>query len=192
MVVRTENVKNVDTVENMENVERMEKVENVENVGNVENADNIENADNMENIDNIENIVNMENVEAMKLTGIAKKTIAALCALLLPLVAGSIVYYRSISFLPFALGALAGISLNIGKVLMLDRVVSKSVAMEADRAGNYIRAQYLLRLLLTGLVLFAAVSVSFIDLWGVAAGILMLPVATMISRRINFSAGKPI
>ena len=110
----------------------------------------------------------------MKLSDIARKIILALGVSLLILITASIVYYRSFSFLPFALGALFGVAISAVKVIMLERTVDKAIKMEAKNAGNYIRLQHLLRLLLTGLALILAVFVPFINLWGAVAGILAL------------------
>ena len=67
-----------------------------------------------------------------------------------------IVFYRSLAALPFALGVLATSGLNMFKVRMLERTVQKVVSMDDQEAGkNVVRLQYLLRYLLTGIVLVA-------------------------------------
>jgi hypothetical protein len=120
----------------------------------------------------------------MKLTDVAKKMILVLCISLLVIVVASVVYYRSFSFLPFAAGALLGTSLNILKVALLDRAVSKAVNMDKNDSGNYIRLQYLSRYLLTGAVLvlaamYSSASNSYAALFGTVAGLFTMPVAAL-------------
>jgi hypothetical protein len=60
--------------------------------------------------------------------------------------------------------------------------VLKAVDMETKRGGNYMRIQYLLRFLLTGGVLALGALTPVFSLWGVAAGIFTLPIATHLVR----------
>ena len=119
----------------------------------------------------------------MRLSDIAKRMIKVICIFLLLLIAASAAYYRSIAFLPFAAGASLGVALNVLKVILLDRAVSKAVRMEKERAGNYIRIQHFLRFLLTGGVLVAAALLPFISIWGAAAGICTLQIALFFAKR---------
>jgi len=119
----------------------------------------------------------------MGLSDIAKRMLLVVGALWLLLVAASAIYYRSMDFLPFALGALLGVALNVVKILMLDRAVKNAVRMDEVRAGGYIRLQHFLRLMLTGLVFVLAALVPFISLWGAAAGVLTLQVALFFAKR---------
>ena len=119
----------------------------------------------------------------MKLSKIAKKMIFTVSILLLVIFAASFAYFRSLSFFPFALGALSGVSLNVFKIIMLDRVVDKAIQMEEKKAGNYIMIQYLLRFVLTGLVLVASHFIPFIELWGTAVGVLTMPIAAFFAGR---------
>ncbi|MCL2812358.1 MAG: hypothetical protein FWD25_10810 [Clostridia bacterium] len=117
------------------------------------------------------------------MSDIAKRMLLVVGALWLLLVAASAIYYRSMDFLPFALGALLGVALNVVKILMLDRAVKNAVRMDEVRAGGYIRLQHFLRLMLTGLVFVLAALVPFISLWGAAAGVLTLQVALFFAKR---------
>ena len=119
----------------------------------------------------------------MRLSDIAKRMMRVIGVLLLLLVAASAVYYRSLDFLPFALGALLGVALNVAKILLLDRSVSRITHMEKEGAGNYIRFQHFFRFLLTGLVLLLAALVPFINIWGAAAGIFTLQIAVFFAKR---------
>ena len=102
------------------------------------------------------------------------------------------VAYRSIEALYFALGVILTSSLNVGKVCLLERSVSKTLDMQDPAVGkNYIRLQYLLRYFLSGAVLLAAALVSiysdppFINLWGAVAGMFTLQAAVIIVRSMK-------
>lgn len=118
----------------------------------------------------------------MKLSATAKKMVLAICVSLALIIAAGAVYYRSPEALPFALGALLGGGLNVAKLVMLERCVDRAISMEKERAGNYIRIQHLIRLLLTGAVLIIAVFVPFLSLWGCAAGVLTMQVAAFAAK----------
>jgi len=120
----------------------------------------------------------------MGLSAIAKRVLAVMGAMLLLLIAASAAYYRSLDFLPFALGALLGVALNVVKVLMLDKTVNRAVQMEKARAGNYIRIQLFLRYVLTGLVFLAAALIPFINIWGAAIGVCTLQIALFFAKRL--------
>ena len=111
----------------------------------------------------------------MKISNTVHKMIVVmLVAALIIIIAGAVafVFYPVISVLPFSLGVLLMTGLNIVKVIWLEQAVQKAVDMEDQvAAGNYIRMQYLFRLLLTGLVFIIAILVPIIDLWGALAGI---------------------
>ena len=66
------------------------------------------------------------------------------------------VYYRSFAVIPFALGVIITLSLNIIKIRMLEKTVQKVLEMDDPEAGkNVVRFQYLIRYFLTGIVLVA-------------------------------------
>lgn len=97
--------------------------------------------------------------------------IALICIL------GSVIYHRSLGFLPFMFGALIGSATSIVKVFLLERAIDKALTMEQKHAGNYVSIQHILRLLLSGAVLFLGAVVPQISLWGVASGILAFQLA---------------
>jgi len=97
------------------------------------------------------------------------------------LTGGAVVFYRSWAFLPFAGGALLGTALNIAKVLLLDRAVKKLAGMDAIKAGNYARAQSLLRFLLTALVLAAP---AFANRWGLPIGVFWGAAAAVLAYQL--------
>jgi len=113
---------------------------------------------------------------------IAKRMMTVVCILFLLLIAASIVYYRSTAFLPFALGCLLGTALNVVKIILLDRTVGKMVHMAKEDAANYARLQHFVRYLLTGLIFLASALISFISIWGTAAGIFTFQIAMYLTK----------
>lgn len=114
----------------------------------------------------------------MKISNLAKKMIITILIISVICVLGSVIYYRSLKFLPFLFGVILGSTMSIVKVFILERVIDKALAMEQKTAGKYVSLQHLLRLFLSGIVLFLGAVVPQISLWGVAAGILSFQVAT--------------
>lgn len=109
----------------------------------------------------------------MKLSNIAKKTIVTILIMMLILIAGGVLFYRSLSSLPFIFGVILGSTASIIKVVMLEVAVDKALTMDDTKAaGNFLQFQHLLRLLLTGVVLMLSVFVPYISLWGATASIL--------------------
>lgn len=107
----------------------------------------------------------------MKLSNIAKKTIVTILIMMLILIAGGVLFYRSLSSLPFIFGVILGSTASIIKVVMLEAAVDKALTMDKKAAGNFLQLQHLLRLLLTGAVLLLSVLLPFINLWGTTASI---------------------
>ena len=125
----------------------------------------------------------------MKLSKIAKNMIFFICIAAIVFIAGGIVYFRSIYALYFAIGVILTSSLNVGKVCLLQRTVSKTLEMDDAAYGkNYVRLQFVLRYILTAAVLAAAglitmyVEPPFINLWGAIAGIFTLQISAIIVR----------
>jgi len=121
----------------------------------------------------------------MKLSDIAKRMILVIGISFLVLIAAGIAYYRSFAFLPFALGAFLGTALNVYKVIMLDRTVKKVAGMEKEKAGNYVTVQRFLRFLLTGIILVLSALLTFINVWGAAAGVLTFQIAAFFIKNFN-------
>jgi len=63
------------------------------------------------------------------------------------------------------------------KIILLNRIVEKTLAGDAGVTVRSFYAQYFFRFLLTIAVLLAAVFVPFISLWGAAAGVGTFPLA---------------
>jgi len=118
----------------------------------------------------------------MKMSDLAKKVSVTILIISSICVVGSVIYYRSIKFLSFLLGALLGSAVSIAKIFMLERSVDKTLKMDKKSAGGYVIVQYFLRLLLTGAVLVLGAVVPQINLWGVVAGVFAYPVSLYIAR----------
>jgi hypothetical protein len=120
--------------------------------------------------------------EDMKLTVTTRKMFLVIGISALALMGAGAAYYRSFGAVPFAAGVLLTSILSIIKIIMLDNAINKILSMNDTEAGkNYLRAQYFLRFLLTGLVLaIAAISPpTIISLWGAGAGLLTYQAATI-------------
>lgn len=113
----------------------------------------------------------------MKLSNLAKKMIFRIVAIAVAFILLSVIYHRSLAFVPFLYGALLGTAISISKVFLLERAVNHALEMGQERAGSYVNLQHVLRLLLTGVVLFLGAIVPQISLWGVAAGIISFQLA---------------
>jgi len=128
----------------------------------------------------------------MNLSHPSKRMILVIGVSVLVLIAAGTIFYRSLEALYFAFGVILTSSLNVLKVFMLERTVRKVVDMDQPDTGkNYVRLQYLLRYLLTGLVLLAAGLISmyvhppFINIWGAVAGVFTLQIAVISVRSMK-------
>ena len=114
----------------------------------------------------------------MKLSALAKRMIFTILIIGLLFILGSVVYYRSLAFLPFMFGVFLGSALSIAKVFLLERTVDKALAMEEKAAGKHVSLHHLLRLLLSGGALFLGVIIPQISLGGVVCGVFAFQLAT--------------
>lgn len=108
----------------------------------------------------------------IKLSELAKQTIAAILVIAFTFLIGSLLYYRSLDFIPYMIGLVLGSVVSVVKVMLVERAVEKALRMDQQRVGGYVGGQYLLRMLLTAVVLIIGALVSWISLWGVAAGVI--------------------
>ena len=119
----------------------------------------------------------------MKLSLPAKKMILVICVSALLVMLGGAIFYRSLEAFPFALGAFLTSALNVFKVFLLERNVQKILDMtDASASKGFISVQYLIRYILTGIVLVAAALVPFINLWGAIIGVFTMQAATIAIR----------
>ena len=120
----------------------------------------------------------------MKVSPLAKRMIITIVGISALFVVASFVYYRSLAFLPFLLGALLGTVVSSWKVFVLERAVDRALGMDKKKAGNYVSLQQLFRLFVTGVVLFTGAVVPQVSLWGVAAGIIAFQLALYLEQLI--------
>ena len=123
----------------------------------------------------------------MKLSRVTKNLILFICVAAVAFFIVGGVIYRSIEALYFAIGVVLTSSLNIGRLCLLERTVQKTLDIEDVNSGkNYVRLQFLLRYVLTGVVLMAAGLISvyveppFINIWGAIAGIFTLHISIFL------------
>jgi hypothetical protein len=140
------------------------------------------------------------------MTSLAKKMMLAVGAAALMIVGAAAAYYAirygivqtpspvSVpgEIFAFSVGALAVSSLNVLKVFMIARTVSRVTALGTEGATsgkNIMRLQYSLRLLITGVVLagifIAAIRVNFTAIWGAIIGLFTLQIAAFILRALK-------
>jgi hypothetical protein len=114
----------------------------------------------------------------MKLSDLAKRMIWTILIIGFVFIIGSVIYYRSLDFLPFFFGVSLGSVVSIVKVFLLDNTVNKALSMDKTGAGKYVSLQYFIRFFLTGVILYIGAVVPDINLWGVAAGVIAFQLAT--------------
>lgn len=118
----------------------------------------------------------------MKISDLAKKMISTILIIAIVCILASVIYYRSLEFLPFIFGVLLGTATSVAKVLLLEHTVNKALKMEESKAGGYVTLQHIFRLLLSGVVLVLGAIIPQVNLWGVVVGILALQVAIYLSK----------
>ena len=121
----------------------------------------------------------------MKISNLAKRMTRAILIISVLFIVASVIYYRSLAFIPFLLGTLLGTAVSIWKVFVLEQAVDRALAMDKKKAGNFVGLQQLLRLFITGIVLFLGAVVPQISLWGVAAGIIAFQLALYLEQLTN-------
>lgn len=113
----------------------------------------------------------------MKISPLAKRMIITIFIIALASVLISIIYYRSLDFLPFLYGIILGSVVSIAKIFLLEHTVNKAIDLEKHKASSYVTVQYILRLVVTGVVLYLGAVVPQINLLGVVVGILAFQAA---------------
>lgn len=113
----------------------------------------------------------------MKISPLAKRMIITILIIALASVLISIIYYRSLDFLPFLYGIILGSVVSIAKIFLLEHTVNKAIDLEKHKASSYVTVQYILRLVVTGVVLYLGAVVPQINLLGVVVGILAFQAA---------------
>ena len=129
----------------------------------------------------------------MKLSPASKCLIKFICIAALAFMVIGCVVFRSIESLYFAIGVVLTSLLNVLKVFLLERTVQKTLEKEDPTFGRtYVLLQYLLRYVLTAVVLLGAGAISlyadppFINIWGAIAGAFTLQISVMIVKYRKF------
>lgn len=89
------------------------------------------------------------------------------------------------SKLSFTMGLLFGLIFSILKLKLIQNTIEKSVQMPEGKAQKYTNAQYMLRYVLTGIVLVVAALEPSVDLLGVFFGLFSMKVGAYMQIFIN-------
>lgn len=123
----------------------------------------------------------------IKISETAKRIIISMTAISLIFLGIGIFFINN--QIAYAKGIIFGTVFSILKLLLLERTINKSLDMSKSGAQNYARAHYMLRYLLTGVVLAVGALEPSISLLGVIIGIFcMRPAvyaATYIEKKQN-------
>jgi len=117
--------------------------------------------------------------------GFVSKMIKAIIGISVLMIIGGVAFFRSSLAIGFALGIIMSLALNITKVLWLRYSVNRAVNMESGTVGAYISIHYVLRYVLTGLVLVAAHFLPVVDMFGAVLGLLAMPFANYVVHFLN-------
>jgi len=107
--------------------------------------------------------------------------------LLLALVVGLFVFENKMAY---TLGLLLGGATSISKIFLMENTFKKAVTKPAHEATRLVRAQYMLRYVISFLVLFIGVYTPLIDLIGIAIGLLVLKPSAYIQGILEPSVPK--
>ena len=110
------------------------------------------------------------------LTNMAKKLIVAVIIIFFAIFAGALLFYLNRGdfegFLRFAMGLFLGSACACMRVVSMDITVRRTV--ESGKWGAF---AFLLRYILTALVIAAAAIIDILNLWATVAGVLSLQIA---------------
>jgi hypothetical protein len=133
----------------------------------------------------------------MSLSRATRRMMLVICASALAIIAGGFVACIALEgrtlteALFFSVGVVMTSALNVWKLYLLERTANKTLNMDdPDTGKNYVRAQYLLRYILTGAVLLAAGLISYYTpyrsiAYGAIAGIFTLQISVIIVRHMR-------
>ena len=85
----------------------------------------------------------------------------------------------------FTMGLLFGLIFSIIKLLLMKNTIEKAVTMPEGKAQKYMNAHYMIRYILTGIVLVVAALEPSIDILGVFLGLLSMKIAAYMQFFIN-------
>ncbi len=84
------------------------------------------------------------------------------------------------SILPWTLGIALGLIIAILKLKLMEKALNVAVTLPEGKAKAYTQRQYMLRYLVTGLVLFVAAIMPHIHLLGVFMGLLSMKIGAYV------------
>ncbi len=84
------------------------------------------------------------------------------------------------SILPWTLGIALGLIIAILKLKLMEKALNVAVTLPEGKAKAYTQRQYMLRYLVTGLVLFVAAIMPHIHLVGVFMGLLSMKIGAYV------------
>lgn len=113
--------------------------------------------------------------------------VTAVCALILYFlgIATILMGILNESILAFTLGAVFGSVFTFLKIMLLEKSVQKAVNMSPEDSRNYMRANYMSRYFLTGVVVLVAIFVKNISLIGVILGLFSMTPAAFITGKLE-------
>lgn len=101
--------------------------------------------------------------------------------------------FGEVSFLVYAMGVTFGIIFSIVKVFMIRFSLKSSLTKSVNKATMMSFGHYLTRYLLTGVILFISIKVSYLDFFGAILGVIALqPASYMTGYMIRKSDKKNI
>lgn len=109
-----------------------------------------------------------------------RKMVRAVICISVLMMVGGVVAFRSSFAVAFALGVGMTMILNVVKIIWLRYCVTRAVSMASGSGTAFIGIHYILRFVLTGLVLVAAHFIPFTDMFGAVVGLLSLPFANYV------------
>jgi len=114
------------------------------------------------------------------LEAVAKKMIFVIVCASAVIALGGYIFYQSADAMPFAIGVMMAMGVNIIKVLWLKKTVNNAADMQVKSAKRHTQIQVFLRLVLTAGVFLAAglLHSTHVNLIGTALGIFSLPIAS--------------
>lgn len=85
------------------------------------------------------------------------------------------------SLMPWTLGILLGLVIAILKLKLMEKSLNVAVTLPEEKAKAYTQRHYMLRYLLTGVVLFVAAIMPHINLLGVFFGLLSMKIGAYVA-----------
>lgn len=82
--------------------------------------------------------------------------------------------------LPFVLGVMAGSLYSILNFKLIHLILKKAIKMPPNKAQSYVQTRYLMRYLLTGVVIYLAIIAPFFEVVGLIMGLLAIKLSILL------------